>query len=96
MTKPIEITIRKLQRKGCQPCVALGHMLAENAGRLAELNTTVSEHDIDEEYGLIRKYDLRGLPTMIFERNGAVMTSITGYTSFDEIVDAIEYAKEAR
>lgn len=93
--KPITIIIRKLSRVGCRPCAVLGYALNEMADQLAKANACVSEHDIDVEFGLIRKYGITSVPTLLFERNGAEITRITGLASAEEILDAVEYAKEA-
>lgn len=96
MTKPTAIIIRKLSRVNCRPCAVLTYALNEMSEQLAQANAHVSEHDIDVEFGLIRKYGITSVPVLIFERNGAEITRINGLASAEEIIDAVEYAKVAR
>lgn len=95
-TKPIAIIIRKLSRANCRPCTALTYAINEITDELTALNAAVSEHDVDVEFGLIRKYGLTSAPVLIFERNGAEITRLNGLVSTAEILDAVEYAKVAR
>lgn len=95
-TKPTAIIIRKLSRQNCRPCTVLSYAINEITDQLASLNAHVSEHDVDVEFGLIRKYGLTSVPVMIFERNGAEITRLNGLVSTAEILDAVEYAKVAR
>lgn len=92
-TKPIAIIIRKLSRVGCRPCAVLGYALDEMSDQLAQANAVVSEHDIDVEFGLIRKYGITSVPVLIMERNGAEITRINGMATAEEILDAVDYAK---
>lgn len=95
-TKPIAIIIRKLSRPNCRPCTALTYAINEITDQLTALNAVVSEHDVDVENGLIRKYGITSVPTLIFERNGAEITRLNGLVSTAEILDAVEHAKVAR
>lgn len=94
--KPIEIVIRKLSKPNCRPCAILAYGIASITDKLTEINATVIEHDIVAEPSLVDKYGITGVPTLIFERNGEEITRLNGLVSADEIVDAVDYAKEAR
>lgn len=91
-TKPIVIIIRNITRLD-RKCDALNYTLAEMESQLTKANACVSEHDIDVEFGLIRKYGITSVPTLLFERNGAEITRITGLATTEEILDAVDYAK---
>lgn len=93
---PINIIIRKLSKANCRPCAALSYALNDIEAKLTEANAAVSEHDIDVEFGLIRKYGITSVPVLIFERNGAEITRLNGMVSPEEILDAVEHAKAAR
>lgn len=93
MTKPIAIIIRNITRFDSRKCDALNYTLAEMESQLTKVNAGVSEHDIDVEFGLVRKYGITSVPTLIFERNGAEITRITGLATTEEILDAVDYAK---
>lgn len=92
----MKIVIRKLSKPGCQPCAAISHYLESMTDMLAEAEAEVISHDIAEEPELIDKYGVTGVPVLIYERNGVEVTRLTGLVSSIEIVDAIQYAKEAR
>ena len=94
--KPIAIIIRKLSRVNCRPCAVLGYALNEMTDQLTAANAVVSEHDIDVEFGLIRKYGITSVPCLIFERNGAEITRLNGLVSAAEVMDAVQFAKESR
>lgn len=96
ITKPIAIIIRKLSRKNCRPCTALTYALDAIADDLTKANAVVSEHDVEVENGLIRKYGITSVPVLIYERNGTEMARHIGMVSAAEILDAVEHAKEAR
>lgn len=95
-TKPIAIIIRKLSKPNCRPCAALSYALADIDAQLTEANVYVTEHDIEVENALIRKYGITSVPVLIFERSGAEITRLNGMVSTEEILDAVEYAKVAR
>lgn len=88
------IEILKFSRKTCVPCRVLSNYLGEID--LAEHNATLTEIDVDDEPTAIDTYKLNGVPTMIFRRNGVEITRFTGLRGTDEIIDAINVAKEAR
>ena len=90
------VTIRKISKPNCVPCQVIGYALTNNAEEIAELGATIVEHDITVEPDIIDKYNVQGVPVLLFERNGHVMARIDGMTSIDEIMDAIEHAKRAK
>jgi thioredoxin 1 len=90
------IIIRKLSRPNCRPCAAIANYIAEIEPQLAELGATVSEHDVMAEPELIDKYGITGVPVLVYERNGIEVARLNGLVSPQEIIDALEHAKEAR
>ncbi|MDQ0154958.1 thioredoxin family protein [Robertmurraya andreesenii] len=90
------IIIRKLSRPGCRPCAAISHYLAEIAPQIAEEGATVTEHDVMVERGLLEKYEITGVPVLVFERSGVEVARLTGLVSPEEILDTLIYAKEVR
>lgn len=89
------ITITKYGRQGCRPCLIISNYLKDIdlKARKAEL-VEVSTDDMTEEE--IAKAGISGLPTLTFSRNGVEMTRFTGLRGTDEIIDAINVAKEAK
>lgn len=88
------IEILKFSRKTCVPCRVLSNYLGEID--LTEHNATLCEIDIDDEPTAIDTYKLGAVPTLVIKRNGVEITRFTGLRGTDEIISAIEYAKEAR
>jgi thioredoxin 1 len=88
------IEIIKFSRKTCVPCKVLTNFIGEID--LTEHNASLTEVDIDEVPAAIDEYKLTGVPTVVIKRNGVEITRFTGLRGTDEIVDAINVAKEAR
>lgn len=88
------IEILKFSRKGCGPCRVLSTFFRDID--LAEHNATLTEIDTDDDKTAADKYKLSGVPTVIMLRNGVEITRFTGLRGTDEIIDAINVAKEAR
>ena len=89
------ITVTKYGRKGCRPCLILSNYLNEidfdaHKAKLVERDT---DEMTEEE---ITRAKIGGLPTITFSRNGVEITRFTGLRGTDEIIDAINVAKEAR
>jgi thioredoxin 1 len=88
------ITIKKFSKPGCRPCAALANYIGDidlfNAG------ATLENIDITEQPEVIDQYGLTSVPVLVFERSGVEVHRITGLRPTEEIIDAIEFAKEAR
>ncbi len=68
----------------CEPC----RVLSAYVGFLAtdyEGKVRVAALDVDENPDTPARYDVMGLPTLLFLRNGAEVDRILGVTSYDEI-----------
>ena len=91
-----QIHIVKLEQDNCMPCKALSFAINANMDAIAEAGATIETHNVTHEPELIKKYGISGTPTLIFYRNGVEMTRLAGKVAFAEVLDAIEYAKEAR
>lgn len=96
MSATTQIHIVKLEQDNCMPCKALSFAINANMDAIAEAGATIETHNVTHEPELIEKYDISSTPTLIFYRNGVEMTRLAGKVAFAEILDAIEYAKEAR
>lgn len=88
------IEVVKFSRKTCGPCRILTTFFREID--LAKLGATLTEVDIDESPAAIPEYKLGSVPTVVIKRNGLEVTRFVGLRGTDEIVDAIEHAKEVR
>ena len=90
------IHIIKLGQDGCMPCKALDFAINANLDAMESAGATIESHNVTHEPELIEHYGISGTPTLIFYRNGVEMARLSGKVAFAEILDAIEYAKEAR
>jgi thioredoxin 1 len=89
------ITITKYSRQSCRPCAVLSNFFSQI--NLAEHDAELIEVDVadltDEQIEALR---ISSVPTTIIARNGLEVTRFVGLRGTDEIVDAIEHAKEVR
>ena len=91
-----QIHIVKLEQDDCMPCKALSFAINANMDAIESAGATIDTHNVTQEPELIEKYGISSTPTLIFYRNGVEMTRLPGKVAFAEVLDAIEYAKEAR
>lgn len=72
----------------CGPCKVLGPVLDELSPQVAD-KATIVKLNVDESRELATKYGIRGIPTMIFFKNGEVVNTLVGNQPKDVIVDTI-------
>jgi thioredoxin 1 len=72
----------------CGPCKALSPVLDEIA---AEMNgkANVVKVNVDQASDLAQKYGIRGIPTLIFFKNGEVKSTLVGNQPKAEIIKNI-------
>ena len=73
----------------CGPCRTLGPILEEVAGEVGE-NATIVKVNVDENNDLAQKYGIRGIPTMIFFKNGEAAKTLVGLQPKEEIKKTLE------
>lgn len=73
----------------CGPCKMVGPVVeslaAENEGKLA-----VGKINVDENKDLAVKYGIRGIPTLVFFKNGAEVKRIVGAQNKTQLQKAID------
>ena len=69
----------------CGPCKALGPVLEEIATEVGE-KAEVVKVNVDEASSLAQKYGIRGIPTLIFFKDGEAKTTLVGNQPKDEIL----------
>lgn len=72
----------------CGPCKVLGPVLEELSGEVSE-KVEIVKLNVDESRDLAQKYGIRGIPTMIFFKNGQVVSTLVGNQPKTEIVKSI-------
>ena len=72
----------------CGPCKALGPVLDELANEVSG-KAKIVKLNVDESRELAAKYGVRGIPTMIFFKNGQVVSTLVGNQPKDVILKSI-------
>lgn len=72
----------------CGPCRMLGPVLDEVASDLGE-NAKIVKVNVDENGELAQEFGIKGIPTMIFFKDGQAVKQITGVQPKDEIIKTI-------
>ena len=75
----------------CGPCKTLGPLLDEVAGEIGE-SAKILKVNVDENGDLAQKYGIRGIPTMIFFKNGEPAKTLVGLQGKEEIKKSLEEA----
>lgn len=73
----------------CGPCRQLGPVLDEVATEMSD-QATVVKVNVDDNGELATKYGIRGIPTMIFFKNGEAAKTLVGLQSKEEIKKSLE------
>ena len=71
----------------CGPCKALAPILDEVAGEVS--NAKVVKVNVDEAQELAQQYGIRGIPTLIFFKDGEVKSTLVGNQPKAEILKNI-------
>src|SRR5690554_2597022 len=69
----------------CGPCKALAPILDEIANEVGE-NAKLVKVNVDEAGELAQKYGIRGIPTLIFFKDGEVKSTLVGNQPKAEIL----------
>jgi thioredoxin 1 len=72
----------------CGPCKALAPILDEIAGELGE-KAEIVKVNVDQSPNLAQKYGIRGIPTLIFFKDGKVQSTLVGNQPKSEIVKSL-------
>ena len=83
------LKIIKCYTNWCGPCRTLSKVMDEI---LPSYNTNLlyTEVDIEDNDEIAQKYDIRSVPTMIFEHDGKVVCKLVGLRSGNEIKAIID------
>jgi thioredoxin 1 len=73
----------------CGPCKTLLPVIDEVASDLGE-NANIFKVNVDENGDLAQKYGVRGIPTLIFFKNGEAAKTLVGVQPKDEIKKSLE------
>lgn len=73
----------------CGPCKALAPVLDEVAQELGD-KASIVKVNVDENRELAQKYGIRGIPTLIFFKNGQAEKTLVGSQPKAEILKSLE------
>lgn len=73
----------------CGPCKALAPLLDEIASELGE-NASIVKVNVDHSHNLAAKYGIRGIPTLMFFKNGQVKSTLVGLQNKNEILKSLK------
>ena len=73
----------------CGPCRSLSPILDELAEELGE-NAKIVKVNVDKDGELAQKYGVRGIPTMIFFKDGAATKTLVGVQPKEELKKTLE------
>ena len=73
----------------CGPCKALAPILDEVAQTIGD-KANIVKVNVDENGPLAQKFGIRGIPTLIFFKNGEAVKTLVGMQPKAEIIKSIE------
>lgn len=73
----------------CGPCKALAPVLEDVAKEMGE-NAKVVKLNVDDNHDLAAQYGIRGIPTLIFFKDGQAKKTLVGNQPRGEIVQSIK------
>lgn len=73
----------------CGPCKALSPILDQIADEMVD-QARIVKVNVDQASDLAQKYGIRGIPTLIFFKNGEVKSTLVGNQPKEEIVKNIQ------
>lgn len=83
------LIIKKFSASWCKPCLALEKVMADIMPSY-DTNIVYEKIDIEEDVDSTEKYQIRGVPTMVFEVDGKIVERIVGLKSGSEIKAIID------
>lgn len=75
----------------CGPCKMLTRVIEDNKADIESLMVTIEEIDIDNDMDTAKKYNVRGVPTLILvEDSGQEVRRKSGYMGEGELIRFVE------
>jgi len=72
----------------CGPCRSLGPILEEISNEVS--TAKITKVNVDENSNVAQEYGIRGLPTIMFFKDGQEVRTLVGLQSKNELIKSIE------
>lgn len=84
-----EVVVVDFWAPWCGPCRMMGPVVDDLAEENENNNTAIGKVNVDESSDLAQKYGIRGIPTLIFFKDGEPVERTSGVKSKEEISEII-------
>ncbi len=82
------VEVKKFSASWCGPCKMLAPIVNEIKKEMTDVKFV--DVDVDENYELASKYGVRGVPTVVIERDGVEVKRFTGLQQKGVLVNEIK------
>jgi thioredoxin 1 len=82
------VEVKKFYGEWCGPCKLLAPVVNEIKGEMP--NVKFTDVDVDENGDLASKYGVRGVPTVVIEKDGVEVKRFVGMKQKSELVNEIK------
>jgi thioredoxin 1 len=82
------VEVKKFFGHWCVPCKLLAPVIDEIKREMP--NVKFTDVDVDESVDLVSKYGVRGVPTVVIEKNGVEVKRFVGMKQKSELVNEIK------
>jgi len=82
------VEVKKFFGHWCVPCKLLAPVIDEIKKEMADVKFT--DVDVDENGDLVSKYGVRGVPTIVIEKDGTEVKRFVGMKQKSELVSEIK------
>jgi thioredoxin 1 len=85
-----ELTILQFSAEWCGPCKMLTPIIDQLSIEYSENEkVNIGKINVDENSGLSTKYGIRGVPTILFIKDGEVVDRMVGLKNRNELIEKI-------
>lgn len=82
------VEVKQFSASWCGPCKMLTPVMNEIKGEIT--NANFKHIDVDEQYELASKYGVRGVPTVVIEKDGVEVKRFVGLQQKGVLVNEIK------